>query len=88
MKTVKVKMTRKVTYEAVLNVSDEDFELIKNIYNEDVEMYDRSTIKDIGNGMKTIRPNKIYEILEELDDPAFEIDKEEIIFDVFVTPTK
>lgn len=86
MKTVKVKMTRKVTYEAVLKVSDDDFELIKDIDNEDVEMYDRSTIKDVGNGMKTISTNKVYEILEELDDPAFEIDKEETMFDVFVTP--
>ncbi|REC56977.1 hypothetical protein DRF62_02125 [Chryseobacterium piscium] len=86
MKTVKVKMTRKVTYEAVLKVSDEDFELIKDIDNEDVEMYDRSTIKDVGNGIKTISTNKVYEILDDLDDPTFEIDKEETMFDVFVTP--
>jgi hypothetical protein len=30
MKTVKVIMTRKVTYEAILNVSDEDFKPLPN----------------------------------------------------------
>jgi hypothetical protein len=84
MKTVKVTMTRKVTYESELKVSDEDFEIIKDLDYDDVEMYDRSTIKDIGNGLKTISTNTAYEILEGVDDVFNETVREETMFDVTV----
>lgn len=88
MKTVKVTLTRKVTYSETFKISDEDFELIKNLDYDDVEAYDFKKGKNIGNGITSVPPNEVYEILEYIDDVRNEIQRDETLYDVTVKEIK
>lgn len=84
MKRIQVKLTRKVTYLSEITVSDEDFELIKDLDHDDVEMYDTKTVKTYDNGQRTIQYNPQYVILEDLDAEHYETEREETMYDVTV----
>lgn len=84
MKTVKVTLTRKVKFQAEIKLTDAEFELIQNLDNDDVEMYDPGSIRTLENGQRVISSNPQYEILQYLDSEQNEVEREETIFDVTV----
>ena len=84
MKKVQVTLTRKVKYFSEIEVNDEQYELIKDLDNDDVEMYDPKTIKTLESGYKTISCDPRYLILEDLDDPIYEVEREETMYNVSI----
>ena len=84
MKKVRITLTRKVKFFAEIEISDSEFELIKDLDNEDVEMYDRSTIKTLESGHKTISINPQYLVLEDIDSDVNEMEREDTMYDVTV----
>lgn len=84
MKTVQITFTRKVIYQVTTKVSDEDFEIIKDLDNDDVEMYDTETLRTLENGRRVISTDPRYVVLEDLDSEQNELEREETIYDVTV----
>ena len=84
MKTVTITLTRKVTYQATIQIPNEDFEVIKDLDNDDVEMYDMKTVRTLENGQRVVSSNPQYTILENLDSEHLEIAREETIYNVTV----
>lgn len=82
---VKVQLTKHVQYEMIFEVTDEEFDIIKDIDNDDIDMLDGSSLKKNDNGHMTLSLNKQYEILEKVwDDKLNEIEGDEILYDVTV----
>lgn len=84
MKTVEITFTRKVTYQVTTKVSDEDYEIIKDLDNDDVEMYDTETLRTLENGRRVISTDPRYVVLEDLDAEQNELEREETLYNVTV----